>query len=239
MTLLPIPVLDHDAHHVQATTQRAQTDEANTHTVARVEKGFRIGCGKCKSRDDTADIAKADLPSGAHSTSMVSSEVHRVPAHDDGHRRVRAARDHEEGAVLDVVVVVDAYQDGESGDRDTDGDQREEESVPEFVREKCHKHAEPERRGPGWYRVQLCLDVAVSVGLDDSRGEISVAVGWDNQSKVHQTAEVDLEVLETGDNVFESNGLFQCRVPLVILQPGFYEGALLLGEPLRVLLLWS
>lgn len=84
---------------------------------------------------------------------MMPAEIHVEPADDDGHCAVDAHCNHEERAVLEVVVVVNDNQDGETGDGDADGYDCEGETVFEFVAEVGDDHSEGEAGGPRGYAV--------------------------------------------------------------------------------------
>jgi hypothetical protein len=71
---------------------------------------------------------------------------------------------------------MDVHQDSEPGDGDADRDHGEEEAVAKTIGQDCDQHAETESASPRWDRVQLGLNVAVSVGLDDCRGEVRIAI---------------------------------------------------------------
>jgi hypothetical protein len=58
-------------------------------------------------------------------------------------------------------------QDCETGYCDTHGKDSVTESMACFVREVGKNHCEGEGGGPGGYAVELCLDFAVAVAVDD------------------------------------------------------------------------
>ena len=94
----------------------------------------------------------------------MAAEIHVEPADDDGHSAVDAHGHHEEGAVLEFVVVVDVNEDGETGNGKADGEYGEGEAVSEFIAEVGDDHGEGEAGGPWRYAVELCLD-GLGVGL--------------------------------------------------------------------------
>lgn len=91
------------------------------------------------------------------------AEVHGEPADDDGHGRVDAHGDEEEGCVFEVVVRVHGDEDAEAGDGDEDGEQGEGEPVLELVTEVGDHHGEDEGGGPGRDGMELRLDGTVAV----------------------------------------------------------------------------
>ena len=58
-------------------------------------------------------------------------------------------------------------QDCEADDCDTHGKHSVTESMACFIREIGEDHGEGESSGPWRYTVQLCLDFAVAVAIDD------------------------------------------------------------------------
>lgn len=63
--------------------------------------------------------------------------------------------------------MVDFEQNPEARDADAGGDEGEDEAVLGNVRRIRHDHGKNEGAHPGGYRVELRLDVGVSVALDD------------------------------------------------------------------------
>lgn len=166
---------------------------------------------------------------------MVAAEVHGEPADDDGHGRVDAHGDEEEGRVLQAAVVVHGDEDAEAGDGEADGPHGEGEAVLQLVAEVRHDHGEGEGRRPRRHRVQLRADGRVPVALDDARREEGVAVRRHDESEVHEPADEDLVVLEHVDDVPDSNRAFCGGAALVLAQAVFDVDALLVGEPFCVL----
>ena len=162
---------------------------------------------------------------------MVAAEVHIEPADCYREGGVHAHCDEEEGGVFEAGVGVGCQEDGEAGDGHGDGDQREEEAVLEQVGEEGYDEGEDEGGGPGGDGVQLRADLGVAVGVDYARGEEGVAVGWDDEAEVHESAEEDLIVFEDVEDVARGDGAFGGRAALVFFQAGFDVGAFVFGEP--------
>ena len=75
---------------------------------------------------------------------MVASQIHLKPTNDDGHSRIDTTGGHEEGAILNVSVVVHVQQDREASERDANGYQGEQEPVPCEIGEESDQHRKPE-----------------------------------------------------------------------------------------------
>lgn len=114
---------------------------------------------------------------------MVPAQIHVEPTDDDGHGRVGTHTDKEEGRVLDVRLVMDGQEDREAGDGDADGPDGVGEAVAGQVAQDGDEHGEGKGRSPGGHAMQLGLDVAVAVGLNDGRTEISISVGRSGRVK--------------------------------------------------------
>lgn len=114
---------------------------------------------------------------------MVAAQVHVEPADDDGHGAVRAHADEEERRVLDVRAIMDGEEDGEARDGDADGPQGVGEAVAGEVAADGDEHREGEGGGPGRHAVQLGLDGAVVVGLDNGGGEVGISVGGSGEGR--------------------------------------------------------
>ena len=65
--------------------------------------------------------------------------------------------------------------------------------------------------------MKLCLDVAISVGLDDARSKICVAIRRDDQPKIHEAPEEDLIILEAVEHIPESYAALQGGLSLIVL----------------------
>jgi hypothetical protein len=106
-----------------------ETDERDTNAVAGLVVG-RILREEGIDGDDAANVAGADLEGRADRAAMVAAEVHREPADDDGHGRVRAHGDEKERGVLQMRPVVDVDEDAEADNGDADWEDGEREAVP-------------------------------------------------------------------------------------------------------------
>lgn len=166
---------------------------------------------------------------------MVAGQIHAVPTHNDGHGRVRAGTEEEEGCILGVDVVVDGQQHGEAGDGNADGYNGEEESVADPVAQERNHHGEAESNRPWRHRVQLCLDHAVVVRRDNGRAEKGIAVRRHDQPKVHEAAQDDLDVSQDIEHVAERDLALDGIVALVGPEPGLDILALVLAQPLGLL----
>jgi hypothetical protein len=82
--------------------------------------------------------------------------------------------------------------------------------------------------------VELGLDCAVAIGLDDSGGKVGISIGRDDEAKVHEPAEEDLEVFEDAADVTAADLALGSGLALVDLETGADVGTLVLGEPLGV-----
>ena len=148
---------------------------------------------------------------------MVPPQVHVEPAHDQWQRRVCAARDQEQRAVLGAVVD-GRQQDGEAGDRDTAAGDGEGVTVTRAVRDEGDQHGKTEGGGPWWHGMDcaetldlawrsfrekrgekgsgrtLRLHGAVAECRDDGGREEGVAVGRYNEAEVHEARDNDYQV---------------------------------------------
>jgi len=62
-----------------------------------------------------------------------------------------------------------------------------------------------------------------------------VVLTWYDESKVHQSAQKELEVFETIDYILESDPTFQSDRALVLCKPLLDQRTLLFAQPLRIL----
>ncbi len=163
--------------------------------------------------------------------------IHLEPAYDDWHGGVGAAGDHEKSPVLSLVIVMDLGQHGETSDGYADGDDGKEEPVFEVVGKGSHEHAEDECGSPGRDGEELCLDLGVAVRLDDRRCKIGVSIGWDDQAKVHETAQEEFVVPEAMQHISCSHFPVERRLSLIFFQSALDEPSLILAQPFG--LLWK
>lgn len=101
----------------------------------------------------------------------------------------------------------------------------------ELVREEGDDEGEDERTGPRGDAVQLGADLGVAVCFDDSGGEECVAVGGDDEPKVHESAEEEFEVFEAAEDVSRGDAALAGGATLVLLEPGSDVRALVFFEP--------
>ena len=132
-------------------------------------------------------------------------------------------------------MVVYGNEDGKASDADADGENREEEAMLEAVGNEGDDHTEAEGSGPGRYGVQLGLNGGVAVTLDDGGAEVCVTVRGDDQAEIHEATDDDFEVFEDVANVFGGDRAFAGGFALVDLESGLHVGALVFGEPFRLL----
>lgn len=165
----------------------------------------------------------------------MAAQIHVEPADDDGHGRISAHGHEEQSSILDRAVVVYSNENGETGDADSNRKKREEEAVLEAITEPGYYHGKPECSGPRRHAVKLGLDRAVAVALDNTRREVGVSIGRNNQSKVHEASDNDLGIAEDSANIRKSNWPFPARPSLINLQPCFDKSALVLAKPLGLL----
>jgi len=194
-----------------------------------------ISLDECIRCDDTTDIAESNLPRGAYRTPMVAPEVHVEPADNYRHGGVGAHCDEEETSVFDVLVIVHGEHDCEARDRYRDGDDCEDETMFGEVRASSYDHCKCECAGPGWDRVELCLNGRVAVRLHDCGGEEGVSVCWHYHTEVHQTTKNNLIIFEDAADIPDCDLAFCCGTALVDLQAGFYVCSFFSGEPFGIL----
>ena len=142
-----LPVRPQHADEVDRRGDHAEPDEADADGVARHVGRLVLG-QEGVGGDDAAGVAEADLPRGADGAPVVAAEVHVEPADEQRQRRVCAAGDEEERAVLDRVGD-GGQQDGEAGDGNAAAEHCEKVAVPHAVGDESDDHGEAERGGPG------------------------------------------------------------------------------------------
>ena len=72
----------------------------------------------------------------------------------------------------------------------------------QLIREKSDDEGKHEGACPWRDAVQLGADLRIAVGADDAGGEECVAVGGDDESEIHESAEEELVVFEAVEDVF-------------------------------------
>jgi len=228
--LLPLPVLRPASVTINATRQDTNSRESETNRVPSDELR-RISRHKCKGSNNPAEVAKADLPRTAYTSSVVPSEVHVVPAHYDRHRRVCPHGHQEESAVLQFHVIVDGDEYTQPGNRHANAENSEPKPVHEIIRQRGNKHAIPERSCPWRDGVQLRLDGRVAVTFDDSWREVGVAVRGHDEAEVHEAGDDDFIVGEDFADVAECDGPVAGGSALVFAEAGGDVGFFFGGEP--------
>jgi len=173
------------------------------------------------------------------------------PADDDRHGGVDTGDSQKEATVLNPVVVHVAEEDRESSQGDEQGEDDEEEAVFGEIGEGGNDHGEDEGDSPWWDGEELSPDRAVAEGPDDSRGEVGVGVGRDDESEVHETTSNDTvwhcdgsalgvtergqqlrrTILENVAHVLEGVLGSETGVTDIILQTGLDESLLFFSQP--------
>ena len=82
----------------------------------------------------TSNVSESNLPCGTNSPPVVATEVHSKPADNHWHDGVGAAGDHEQGAVFQVLVVVNGDQNAKACNGDESAEDCDQEAVPQAVR---------------------------------------------------------------------------------------------------------
>lgn len=152
-----------------------KTDHAHEERVP----GTVVGCiprQESKRRNDAAEVAEADLPSGADTTGVVTLQVHGEPAYDDRHGCIDTHGQEKEGAILSVNVVVDTEEDGGTADAEGQWDEDEDKAVLQPVRDKSNEHREDKGDGERRDGVQLGGDWGVAICSDDGGRKVCEAL---------------------------------------------------------------
>lgn len=208
--------------------------ESDADGVSRNELG-RILAEESKDGDNTTDIAETNLPRTTDGTSVMASQVHVEPAHNDGHSRVGSHGDEEQTSVLHFCVVVHSDENGEAGNGDTNGENCKGRTVTHPVRDDGDAHGEAKSHNPGRHAVKLGLDRAVAIRSDYAGRKVGVSIGGNDEAKVHEAAENDLVVLEYVLDVGQSRLSLSTGGALVGMKTGGDVGPLLVVEPLDLL----
>ncbi|KFY88486.1 hypothetical protein V500_06312 [Pseudogymnoascus sp. VKM F-4518 (FW-2643)] len=145
---MPPRVLIHDRDDIRTAQHSAEAGDANADSIP-------IGEGICL-------IGVEEVRDGA---AMMAPEIHVEPAHDDGHGRVGAHGEGEEGALLRHDVVVYIEQHSEADDRDAYWKETAGEALASAVASPSYYHGESEEADsccfPGRDEAQLRLGTAV------------------------------------------------------------------------------
>jgi len=120
---------------------------------------------------------------------------------------------------------------------DSDEQHREDEDEPPLViiGGGSDDHTQRECGDPGGNRVELGLDGTVTEGSEDGGGELGVAISRNDKSKVHETAEDDLEILEDTENIPPGRVNIKLRIADILSEPGLDKGLFVIGQPLGLL----
>lgn len=251
--LVALSVLPATSDVVDNTRGCRQTDECNGDGVSFPVEGLGVTLQEDEGRDDTSNVAEGNLPGGTDGAAVVTSQVHVEPAYHHGHRGVAAHCDEEESLgrllvrkfvcggvkgstyhVLNANVVVDVEECSETGQGDTDWDQREGEAVTQLIGEPGDNHRQGERADPWWDGAELSLDWRVAKSGENGWREESVSISWNDEAKIHEAAEPDLVILEASRDITTSNLALNSRGALVDAETGGDVGALFLRKPFSV-----
>ena len=83
--------------------------------------------------------------------------------------------------------------------------------------------------------MQLSLDRAVAVGLDDAGREVGIPVCWHDETEVHEAAQEEFEVLEAVEYITGCDAALYGGFTLVVFEAGANEFSLGVCEPFTVL----
>src|SRR5690348_9322535 len=110
------------------------------------------------------------------------------PADNDRHGSVGTHSNQEQCCILEITVVVNRNKDCEASNANTDWEDCEGKTVLQAIRAPRNQHGEAECCRPWRHAVQLCLDRAVAVALDDLWREVRVSVRGHDETEVHEAA---------------------------------------------------
>lgn len=164
----------------------------------------------------------------------MSSQVHVEAAHYNRHGGITTHGHEEEGCVFKRPVVMYREQDGESSDGYTDSEDCITQAMACLVGNPGQNHGKGESGRPWGYAVQLCLDLAIAIAVDNRRREVRIAVRRYDESKVHKASEPDLVVLEDIGDIFSAHFAFHGRGTLFAAETVCDEVLLLRGKPVTV-----
>ena len=125
-------------------------------------------------------------------------------------------------------VQEDDYPDG------GDEQRRDDENVPPLVMigEYGNGNIQHKHSSRGRDRVKLSLHGAEAEGVDNGRGKECDAIPRNDESKVRETTEDDLEILEDPNNVPPGLLSVELRVAELLSEPGLDKYPLVIGQPL-------
>ena len=114
-----------------------------------------------------------------------------------------------------------------------DRDHGEQESMLDQIAEVRHNKSKNERGRPWGHRVQLRLDGRVAICPHDLGRKEGVAVGWDDEAKVHKSAKEDFEIFEDVDDVLWCDAALEGGTTLILFEPGADVGLLGGFQPVK------
>lgn len=172
-----------------------------------------------------------NLPRRPDRSTVMTSQVHIKPAHDNRHGRVRPRGNKKQRHVHDVHILVNIQQDGEAADAQENRQDGKQETMSHPVRHDSHDHSYEKRASPGWDGSELSFNRSVMVCRDDGRRKVGVSVGGDDQPKIHEGAEPDLGVGEDRLDIAKGDLALGGVFALVGFEAGLDVGAFVLSEP--------
>ncbi len=101
----------------------------------------------------------------------------------------------------------------------------------EPIREKGDDERENKGSGPGRDGVQLCADLSVAVCFNDAGSEESVAIGGDNESEVHESAEEEFVIFEAIHYIGKGDSALARGATLIFEEAGADVGTFVFAEP--------
>lgn len=126
-------------------------------------------------------------------------------------------------------------QDPKASNRYTNAEDGIRKPMLRVIRNRCHQHGKSESRRPWRNAVQLGLNPAVPVSLDNTRAEVCIAIGWHDEAEIHKTSDDDFVVLEHVADIFECNLALNGGFTLVDLKSGANVVLLFRRQPFDLL----
>jgi len=74
--LFPVAILCQAGEEIYDAAGRAQADEPQADAIALVKECLRVGSLEAVTGNDSSDVSKSNLPSGSHSTAVMTTEIH-------------------------------------------------------------------------------------------------------------------------------------------------------------------